>query len=183
MAFARRGLQTDRLLLRPWRLTDVENAYAYGADPEWGRYLWNTPYPDTHEDASAFVTTSVNDAWETEARFAVELDGRAIGGVRLYLTDMSGKVAGMGYNIARAHWGRGYATEAAAAVLAYAFEDAGLHRVYATADSRNVASMRVLEKAGLQARGRAEAAPLASRGLCRRSGVRHARWGMADAGE
>jgi RimJ/RimL family protein N-acetyltransferase len=144
---------TERLLLRPWRLTDVEDAFAYGADSEWGLYLWNTPFPYLLSDAVEFVTAAANDPWETGALYAIEYEGRVIGGVRLYLTDIPGRIAGMGFNVARTHWGRGFATEAARAVLTYGFEEAELHRVYATADVRNLASMRVLEKLGLSREG------------------------------
>ena len=153
MSLPRIELRTHRLLLRPWRLSDVDDAVAYGSDPAWGRYLWNTPSPYTYEDASQFVTMASNDSWETQALFAIELEGRVVGGVRLYLTDVQGGIAGMGFNLARSRWGHGYATEAAGAVLAYAFEQGGLHRVYATADSRNLASIRVQEKLGMSREG------------------------------
>lgn len=52
------------------------------------------------------------------------------------------------YLIGRDHWGNGYATEAASALLAYAFDMFGLDRVYAKADPRNAASLRVFEKLG-----------------------------------
>lgn len=153
MSFERTELLTARLLLRPWQQRDVEDAFEYGSDPEWGRYLWNTPHPYRYEDASGFVTMAASDPWETRAFFAIELERRVVGGVRLYLTDAPGRIAGTGLNLARTHWGRGYATEAWNAVLDYAFERAALHRVYATADSRNLASIRVLEKLGMSREG------------------------------
>jgi ribosomal-protein-alanine N-acetyltransferase len=55
--------------------------------------------------------------------------------------------------LARRSWGNGYATEAAAAVLAFAFGPLGLHRVAATCDPANIGSRRVLEKSGLQYEG------------------------------
>jgi ribosomal-protein-alanine N-acetyltransferase len=153
VAFPRIEIRTNRLLLRPWRMTDIDDAFAYGSDPEWGRYLWNTPYPYTLENARQFVTWAANDAWDTHALFAIELERRVIGGVRLYVTDAPGRITGTGLNLARTHWGQGYATEAWQAVLSFAFETAGIHRVYATADSRNIASMRVLEKLGMSREG------------------------------
>jgi ribosomal-protein-alanine N-acetyltransferase len=61
--------------------------------------------------------------------------------------------AEFGYVLARSAWGRGYATEAATAVLAYAFGHLGLHRVAATCDPANTGSRHVLEKTGLQYEG------------------------------
>ena len=129
--------------MRPWRLTDVDDAYAYGSDPEWGWYLWNVPQPYTREDAEAFVRSAVDDTSEDRLQLAIELDGRVIGGVRLYIIDKSARVAGIGYNIGVAFWNRGYATEAASAALDHAFSAVGLRRVRAEADARNHSSIRV----------------------------------------
>ena len=99
MVFVRTALRTERLLLRPWRLDDIDDAFAYASDPEWGRYLWNTPFPYTREDATQFVMGAANESWETRALFAIELDSHVVGGVRLYLTDVLGRIAGLGYNL------------------------------------------------------------------------------------
>jgi [ribosomal protein S5]-alanine N-acetyltransferase len=53
----------------------------------------------------------------------------------------------------RKHWGRGYATEAAAEVIRYGFEECGLQRIFAGCFLRNPASGRVLEKVGMQREG------------------------------
>jgi RimJ/RimL family protein N-acetyltransferase len=59
----------------------------------------------------------------------------------------------MGYWIGAPYWNRGYATEAARAVLRFAFDTVGLHRIYATHFTRNPASGRVMEKTGMQREG------------------------------
>jgi RimJ/RimL family protein N-acetyltransferase len=61
--------------------------------------------------------------------------------------------ADVGYLLDRHHWGNGYATEAARAVVAWAFSVPAIRRVWATCDTANVASARVLEKAGLEREG------------------------------
>jgi RimJ/RimL family protein N-acetyltransferase len=76
--------------------------------------------------------------------------GHAIGGIRLYLTTPARDVAGLGYGIGRRHWKQGYVPEAAQAMLRYAFEECGLHKVFATADARNLASIRVMQKLGMR---------------------------------
>jgi ribosomal-protein-alanine N-acetyltransferase len=149
----RTELHTDRLLLRPWRLNDVDEAYAYASDPEWGRYLWRTPQPYTYRDAEEWVSLCVLNKWEHDAQFAIELDGHVIGGVRLNIVDPEGATAGIGYNVARHLWGQGFATEAARAVLDWAFRDLRLRRVFATADARNLASIRVMQKLGMRHEG------------------------------
>jgi ribosomal-protein-alanine N-acetyltransferase len=143
-------LRSERLLLRPWRLTDADDAFSYGQDPEWGRYLWMTHQPYTRRDAEEWVARCVLSTWERDAQFAIEYQGHVIGGVRLNLVDPEGGTAGLGYNVAPAHWGKGIATEACAAVLDYAFGQLGLHRVFATADARNAASIRVMQKLGMR---------------------------------
>ena len=62
----------------------------------------------------------------------------------------------LGYTLARAAWGRGYATEAARAVLRWGFAGLRLHRIVAVADPANAASLHVLEKLGMTRRGRRE---------------------------
>jgi RimJ/RimL family protein N-acetyltransferase len=146
----RTELRTQRLLLRPWRLDDVDDAFAYASDPEWGRYLWNTPQPYTRRDAEEWVARCVLNPWESDAQFAVEHGGCVIGGVRLNLSDAAGGIAGLGYNVGRAHWGQGLATEAASAVIGWGFTALGLQRIFATADARNQASIRVMQKLGMQ---------------------------------
>jgi RimJ/RimL family protein N-acetyltransferase len=150
MPFQRVEISTERLLLRPWRMTDLDDASAYASDEEWARYLWNIPLPYTRQDAEAFVERVCQIDWTREADFAIEHGGRAIGGIRLYLTTPANDVAGLGYNVGRAYWNRGFVTEAVRAMLRYAFETSGLHEVVATADARNVAYIRVMEKVGMQ---------------------------------
>jgi len=149
----RTELHTQRLLLRPWRLGDVEDAFAYASDVEWARYLWLVPQPYTHRDAEEFVARAVLDGWIDQAQFAIEFEGHAIGGVRLNIVDVPGRTAGLGYNVARAHWGRGFATEATTAVTKFGFSSLNLHRIFATADARNLASIRVMQKLGMLEEG------------------------------
>jgi RimJ/RimL family protein N-acetyltransferase len=145
----RTELVTARLLLRPWRLTDVEDAFAYGADPNWGRYLWEVEQPYTRQHAEEFVRMATESPWEQDIFFAVVLGGKAIGGVRLYVLDAERRIAGLGYNIAPDHWGKGLATEAAAAVLDYAFRTLDIKKVQSRADTRNKASIGVMQKLGM----------------------------------
>jgi RimJ/RimL family protein N-acetyltransferase len=143
-------IRTERLLLRPWRESDIDDAFAYGSDPEWARYLWETPQPYLRSHAEKFVTMAAQNTPGTTAQFAITLADRAIGGVRLYILDGRSGVAGIGYNIAPAQWGNGFAPEAASAVLTAAFEQFGLQKVIAHADARNPASIRVMQKLGMQ---------------------------------
>jgi RimJ/RimL family protein N-acetyltransferase len=86
---------------------------------------------------------------------AIELveEQRFVGGIRLDERDVVHRAADFGYTVDRAYWNRGIATEAARGLLDTAFGTLGYHRVWATCDTRNLASRRVLEKLGLRREG------------------------------
>jgi RimJ/RimL family protein N-acetyltransferase len=98
-----------------------------------------------------FIDAMAAQTWEEEASFAIVFNGRVIGGTHLTLSDTPAhKVAGLGYGIGPAYWNHGYTTEVAEAILRYAFETAGLARVFATADANNLGSIRVMQKIGMK---------------------------------
>ncbi len=144
-------LRTDRLLLRPFQLTDADDVYAYARDPEWGRYL-PVPSPYEYRHAVEFVARSVLAAWDTGPVFAICLSGRCVGGINIRV-DASKGTAEIGYSIAREHWGRGLVSEAATAVLDWAFNEFDLAKITALADLANTRSSRVMEKLGMRRDG------------------------------
>jgi RimJ/RimL family protein N-acetyltransferase len=87
--------------------------------------------------------------WRDRPHFAVVFQGTLVGDVVLVI-DQRDNLANLGYAIAREHWGNGFATEAARAVVDYGFGTFGLAKVNARADPRNVASVRVMEKLGMR---------------------------------
>lgn len=143
---------TPRLLLRPYRWQDLDDVLAYACDEPWARYL-PVPWPYTRRDGERFIAAQVLLDSEQESRWAIVLEGTVIGGVNLRWVPPH-HLAELGYALARVHWGRGLATEAAQAVLTAAFAcDAALNRIRAIADARNVASTRVLAKLGMTREG------------------------------
>jgi [ribosomal protein S5]-alanine N-acetyltransferase len=148
-------LRTERLLLRDFAEDDWPAVLAYHRDP---RYLRFYPHDDvTEQDARAFVQRFLD--WQAEhprRRFqlAVTLDGEVIGNAGVRRTEPGSRVADLGYEIDPAHCGRGYATEAARAVLDWGFEHLDLHRVGAHCVAENTSSARVLRKLGMQEEGR-----------------------------
>lgn len=114
------------------------------------------PSPYAHADARAFLGRSVEESPVTN--FAIEVDGEAAGGIGVHLdADVYRRDAEVGYWLGEAYWGRGIATDAVRAVTAYAFERFDLVRIHAEVFARNVASARVLEKAGFALEGRLRA--------------------------
>jgi [ribosomal protein S5]-alanine N-acetyltransferase len=142
-------LRTARLLLRPFRADDVEDALEYRDDPEFARFLTHVPQPFTRRDAEAFVALNMSEPWERSPTFAVVLEGKLIGTVNFEI-DASVRSAMLGYAIGRSWWGQGLAVEAARAALAWAVEAHGLTRIRASTDVRHVRSQRVMEKLGMQ---------------------------------
>jgi ribosomal-protein-alanine N-acetyltransferase len=142
-------LTTARLLLRPFRPGDVDDALLYRNDEEFAHFLPHIPLPFTRRDAEAFVALNRSESWQRFRTFAVVLQGRVIGTVNLEI-DPETRSAMIGYALGRLWWSQGLATEAALAVLTWGFEVLALVRIWASTDSRHVRSQRVLEKLGMQ---------------------------------
>ena len=141
-------LATPRLVLRRLRADDVDDALAFLADADVAPYLPQVPQPVTRAAAAAFVARTMADPWDRLPTFAVERDRRMIGTVTLAI-DPTVPRAMLGYALARTHRGQGLATEAAAAVVAWAFATLPLTDVWATARPDNLRSRRVLAKLGM----------------------------------
>ena len=149
------NLETPRLLLRPFADADLEAFLAYRSDPEVARYQsWETPYP--RAVAEEFVrrmknmTVLLPGKW---LQLVVERLGQpgVVGDVTLHLLDRH--QAEIGFTLARAFQGNGYASEAVVRLLDYVFDEMQLHRVSATCDAANLASVRLLERVGMRREG------------------------------
>lgn len=142
------ALHTPRLLLRSFRTTDVTDALAYRNDREFARFLPHIPQPFTLQHAEEFVAINMTEPWETMPTFAVVIDDHVIGTVNLVI-DPATRTAMLGYAIARAHWGRGIALEAATAILQWAFAEHDLVEIWASTHTAHHRSRRVMEKLGM----------------------------------
>ena len=147
-------LRTERLMLREFRLDDEVPVHRYGSDEEVTRYLtWG---PNSPAETAAYLNEVVHKAAReprTSFTLAVAtLGGELIGVANLRFTD-AGSTGELGYVLARDSWGRGYATEVARRLIVFGFNELGLRRITATCHPDNLASARVLEKAGLHFEG------------------------------
>lgn len=149
-------LRTARLLLRPFVAEDAPAVQRLAGDRRIADTTLNIPHPYPDGVAEQFIAQqAVAFAAGTGAAFAVT-DGATdalVGACGLQITRRFAH-AELGYWIAADHWGRGFATEAAHAVLDYAFGALGVHRVYAQHLSRNPPSGRVMQKLGMVHEGR-----------------------------
>jgi len=145
-------LQTRRLLLRRWRAEDLEPCTAMNADPE---VMEHFPAPLSESETVDFI-----------ARMELSFEDRGYG---LWALEMPGERAligcvgllavasdlpfapavELGWRLSRAHWGRGYATEAASAAIAFAFDDLCISRLVAYTSARNSRSRRLMERLGM----------------------------------
>ena len=149
-------IRTPRLLLREFTVADESDVHEYASDDAVARYTdWgpNTP-AQTRDRINGYLEQQLR--WpRDEVSLAVELRGerKVIGTIRLSINDKLARTADFGFVVNRRYWNKGFASEAARAVLLAAFEMLALHRVWATCDTRNVGSWRVLEKASMRREG------------------------------
>ena len=148
-------LVTPRLRLRHPRPADAERVLAVFGDPVAMRYWSHEPLPDL--DAARAYLRSIDEGFEQRSLFQWALtrpeDDRLVGTVTLLHWDRANRRAEVGYMLAREQWGQGLASEAVRAVLRFAFDALGLHRIEAELDPRNEASARLLERLGFRHEG------------------------------
>ncbi|CAM5638496.1 GNAT family N-acetyltransferase [Streptomyces pilosus] len=149
------SLRTARLRLRAFDDADADDLFALHSSARILRY-WDSPPWTERSRAERFIAICRRMEQEgTGARWAVDRvsDGAFIGWCTLNSWNPDFRSASLGYCYDDATWGRGYATEAARALLGWAFDTLDLNRVQAEADTRNAASARVLEKLGFVREG------------------------------
>ena len=148
-------LHTARLLLRPFTDADTDAIFALLSSRRVLRY-WDAPPWKERAQAERFIAVCRQIEQEgTGARLAVEraAGGAFVGWCHLTKWNPDYRSASLGYCLDDAAWGQGFATEAAGALLRWAFEALDLNRVQSETDTRNAASRRVLEKLGFVREG------------------------------
>lgn len=146
---------TERLLLRLPRMSDDADVFAYARDPEVARHTLWEPHEsiaqtraflayvaEQHRTGRAFI-------WAIVDRSNIRVIGTI--GLTSYIAQHAR--AELGFAIARPYWNQGYTTEAVRAVLTFAVHDLGLNRIEAFCKVENIASARVMEKAGMRLEG------------------------------
>lgn len=153
LPFNRTSLETERLLLRPISLNDLEAMYNnWASDPLVTKHLsWDThrSIEDTRRVITSWLLMYEKPfffQWAIEIKATKEL----IGTISLFDIKHDLNQGEIGYCLGRAFWNHGYATEALKAVIKYAFMENGFNSLVATHLIENPASGRVMEKCGMK---------------------------------
>lgn len=145
-------LKTERLTLRPMRVGDEKAVHEYAGDPEITMMFWLPN--DTFEETVDFVKKNVA-AWEspdqTNFEFVILYEGKIIGGCDCDLGHSEDHSYGtLGWILNKEYRKQGFASEAASAVVKFAFENLGINRILAQCDCNNAASFGVMKKIGMK---------------------------------
>lgn len=141
-------------IIRDWRMEDAPSVAKYADN----RNIWINlrdafPHPYSLQDAESFLTRVIESNPRTVFAIATKIE--SIGSIGLMVgEDVHRFTAEMGYWLAEPFWGKGIMTEAVKVLTTYATRDLKLHRIFAEPHTTNIASARVLEKAGFVREGR-----------------------------
>jgi RimJ/RimL family protein N-acetyltransferase len=147
-------LETDRLVLRYFRVTDLDVFHAYRSDPQVARFQgWDIPY--AIKNAQSFIDEMENALPGTPGKWfqaAIELKDTKtlVGDCAFHVMANDTRQAYLGFTLGVSHWCRGYSGEACRRLLDYLFDELNLHRVVAECDVKNVASYKLLERLGFR---------------------------------
>ena len=143
-------IRTQRLLLRPIGVQDLQTAFAYASDKENTKFMVFLPDDDISQTRE--FLERCEQEWKKQQpdyyEFAVVAGDKHIGGVGIYL-DRSRNTGELGWILDRKYQGMGYATEAAQAVMKHAMQELAVTHFVAHCDSENKASQNVMSKLGL----------------------------------
>jgi RimJ/RimL family protein N-acetyltransferase len=149
-------LATDRLILRPFTLADAPNVRRLAGEWAIADTTANIPHPYEDGMAESWISSHAEHFEQgTAVVFAITLRAtrELVGAISLFSIRPAFGRGEMGYWIGVPYWNQGYCTEAAQALIRHAFDDLGMHRVFAEHMVRNPGSGRVMQKAGLTYEG------------------------------
>lgn len=150
----RKIIKTRRFTLRPFRMSDAASIAKNINHRQIARNLLTVPFPYTIKDARKHLKLTLKRSRKRKhapISLAIDIDGEVVGAIGLFR--VTSHKAEMGYWLTHRLWGQGIMAEAVKKMTSFAFNELGLHRVYAHVFYFNKASMRVLEKAGFAREG------------------------------
>ncbi|ASW75186.1 GNAT family acetyltransferase [Chryseobacterium piperi] len=143
-------IETERLVLSQLEETDLPYIVEYLQEKVFSKLTANIPYPYSEKDAEFWLKSS-REAFENQSGyiFAIRDKSRKIIGT-IGVHDRGDDKAELGYWLAVPFWNKGYVTEAALAVVEFAFKELGYNKIFATHFFHNPSSGRIMEKIGMQ---------------------------------
>jgi RimJ/RimL family protein N-acetyltransferase len=142
--------------LRPWSLNDLDSLVSNANNYNIARFLTDGfPHPYTRANGIAFIAIATKD--DPIHIFAIEVNGQAVGGIGIHpQSDIMKKNAELGYWLGEDYWGNGIITKAITQMIDFGFKTYDITRIYARPFGTNLASQRVLEKAGFKLEAKIE---------------------------
>ena len=143
-------LETERCKPRFFKSSDVDALFSICNDKEFNQFI-PLPYPYHKLDAEKWIKSQAEKREEGSGfDFAVDLkdENMLIGNVSITI-DKKNQFGELGCWISKQYWGKGFATESLKRLTRFAFEDLGLHKVYAKCYKENIASSKAIQKCGL----------------------------------
>lgn len=150
------NLYTERLVLRPFKLSDAKQVQMLAGEMKIAETTLNIPHPYENGMAEAWIGTHRQGLkQEKEVTYAIvnANTDQLMGAISLMSINPIHKKAELGYWIGVPYWGKGYCTEASKALIDYGFKDLNLNKIYAKALVTNIASWTVMEKVGMSHEG------------------------------
>jgi RimJ/RimL family protein N-acetyltransferase len=148
-------METDRIILRPWRESDAEALFKYASDPDVGPRAGWPPHKSVEESQEIIRTIFSNDyTWAIE----LKQTGEAIGCMGYYLYGESNITIGehdaeVGYWVAKPYWNQGICSEALRRLIDYCFQEQHIEVLWCDCFVNNPASERVMHKCGFRDTG------------------------------
>jgi len=150
-------ITTERLILREFREDDWRDVLAYQRDPLYLRYYeWEERSPEAVQKFVRRFVAQQQARPRIKYQLAITLkhNQQLIGNCGIRMAEVEATEADIGYELAPQQWGKGYATEAAQAIVEFGFTELRLHRIWAECNADNSGSAGVLKKVGMQLEGR-----------------------------
>ncbi len=141
--------------IRKWKLSDaVALAVAVSNKKILNNLRDGLPYPYTEQDGENYISEMLSANEDETFAFAITVDNKVIGSIGVFRQEnIHRQTAELGYYISEEYWGKGIMTEAVKQICEYVFSKSDIIRIYAEPFAYNIASCRVLEKAGFQYEG------------------------------
>lgn len=140
-------LETERLILRPLTMDDLDAVFKWAGDPRVNKYMIYPLYKNK-EEGIEWLKSLYQDDDKKDFGFVLKETGELIGSGGIYYHPERG-LWSIGYNLAYDYWNRGFTTEAMEKIIEWGRQELGIKEVAATFAVENVGSRRVMEKLGM----------------------------------